>query len=154
MGPAGMQGPAGPTGPTGVVTTVSVASALPSIISVGPDWTFQGNTATVTLADNQRLTGAGAAALGANPAVTGVGIALCYQREGGTIVDFGENAWTDTSIPTSTTALPVAGSAPRTMGGTALTAGTYKVGFCVRNMNASVSINNNDWVTFWVQVTN
>jgi hypothetical protein len=152
QGATGPQGPAGPQGPSGVVTTVTLAGAAGPIAAFVTGWTFVGPIAAVTVADGQRLTGSAAAALGANP-VNGTipfDISICRQLQpAGTIAPFFQSDFITAAIVTPLERSTFAVSA--TLAG--LAAGTYNVGYCVRNP-LSQPINSNDWVNGWVMVTN
>lgn len=151
-GPTGANGAVGATGATGVVATVGAASSLPTTIAGNAiAFVFVGTTASVTVAAGQRLTGGGAAAFATTTGTAPLfSAALCFQQTAptaGVISDFYLGRWVDTTITTTRVAVPVAGTA------SGLAAGTYTVGYCVQNQG-TVAVNSNDWVNWWVHVTN
>jgi hypothetical protein len=152
-GPQGATGPAGPTGATGpqgadgVVATAAFSGQIVSIAAGAASYVFAGPTASVTLAKQQRVTGAAElplATASGTAALTRVG--LCYQTQGGPITNFVGQGY---SLMTIDNVLrPYAASGTIVLG-----AGTYTVGACVMNTGATV-ISNNDFVNGWVHVTN
>lgn len=152
-GPAGADGATGPAGATGVVTTRFFAGSVGSIAPSSPSvWAFAGPTSPVTTTTaTQRLTGAATAQMGMNagsPMQSG-DVDLCYQANGGgTLSNFsGFSNFMTTQF---------FGGERRGYAATASVvpgAGSWNVGFCVRNRGTS-AISNNDFVNGWVMVTN
>ena len=147
-GPTGATGPGGATGTTGIVTTAQLSGPISSIAASAPNFVFAGPTATLTISATQRLTGAAAAPLGTGSSTALIDIALCYALGAGSlqILSGGSNYETVTA---TTTRIPYSVAMSAVIG----TAGTYTVGFCVRN-NGAVALTNNDYVAGYVQVTN
>lgn len=149
QGPQGIQGPAGPTGPTGPTGIVSTAqiegfAGNPTASTAG--YQFVGPTATVAIATGQRVTGAVVAGLATSSGVAVARPGLCYQLGTGTITNFVGGAYIIAEIDTTRT--PVTAIASQ-----AGLVGTYKLGFCLGNTNAT-AINSNDYVNGWFQVHN
>jgi hypothetical protein len=167
-GPAGPPGPRGPEGPrgekgatgspgapgapgaTGVVQTGRFAGSIGSL-ALSADWIFAGPTASVTTNGSQRLTAAATAALGATtPGLFDTSV--CTQQVGGSVTPF--NLPQDFTRVTAETARNSFGAANSFVPA----AGTYTVGFCVKKAdvmnNAATTLDNNDWSTGWVVVTN
>ena len=146
-GATGATGAAGPQGPTGVVGTGAFSGdAGASIAGAALDYLFVGPTVSATTNANQMLVGAAEAPLG-SAAGTTFRYGLCYQPQaGGAITNF---VGIDYSIgQATTTRLSYAASATVVPG-----AGTWNVGYCVRNTGAN-ALDNNDFVNGWVQVVN
>ena len=150
-GPTGDTGPTGPTGvgvqgPSGVVATATFNGALPGSIASNANWQFVGPTAGVTITSSQRLTGAASAVLAVSSGTAQIDAGLCYQLGTGPLANFAGTG-TYLTLTVTTTEFPVAAAASVVPG----VAGTYQVGYCIRN---STTINSNDYVNGWVQVTN
>jgi hypothetical protein len=151
VGATGATGAVGAQGPSGVVTTGVFNGAMGAFAGGSAVYVFAGPTAIVTTTASQRLTGAAEAALSSSTASASTGQAvrfgLCYQpNTGGTVVNFaGSNYSLGTVFPVQRTFAAAASVVPG--------AGTWTVGFCVRN-SLSASLDNNDYVNGWVQVTN
>jgi hypothetical protein len=102
----------------------------------------------ITVADGQRVTGSAVAVLGtASGTATSVGIGLCHQATGGPIAAFEPANYTVVASISQRAIFPAAS----TIGD--LPAGSYQVGFCVRNVSPT-ALNSNDSVNGWVMVTN
>jgi len=157
QGEAGPQGPTGPTGPqgtSGVVSVHSISAAAGQVPAGGGNapWMFIGGTAIVTVANGQRIVGSGVASLGtasvspgtANP----VSFSLCWRvgGSGNPVESFYPAAFLDAQVSVR---LPYAAAATVT-----LPAGTYHVGFCVKNKSANVALQNTDFVNAWFMVVN
>jgi hypothetical protein len=148
-GATGAAGATGAQGSSGIVTTgvfnSSSDTTVPGNVSA---YVFVGNTATVTTTVGQRLTGAAEVPLYSALSASGQSFdyGLCYQPStGGTISNFaGSNYSTSNVYPDERT---FAASASLVFG-----AGTWNVGFCVRNENSNSIAS--DWGNGWVQVTN
>ncbi len=145
----GATGANGAQGPSGVVTTGVFSGPVASIAGSSFVYVFAGGTVTVTTTASQRLTGAAVVSLGSTASGTGqlIDYGLCYQPStGGAIANFmGANYASGVVYPDSRTFAAAASVLPG--------AGTWKVGFCVRNGYGSNAIDNNHWVNGWVQVT-
>jgi hypothetical protein len=135
-----------------VVTTVSLAGAVGLIPAFASSWAFVGPIAAVTIGGGQRLTGSAAAALGASTVNGAIvfDISICWQLQpAGTITPFFLSDYITAVIATPNERGTYAVAA--TLSG--LGAGTYNVGYCVRN-SSSQQLDGNDWVNGWVMVTN
>lgn len=149
QGPAGIQGPAGPIGSPGVVATALVAGPIAaSIAGSSSTYVFAGPTASVTVTNTQRITGAVTINVGLASGTSQLAdVGLCYQSNGGgTVTNFVGNfvsgfIYPNPSFITSTATI------------TGLTAGTYFVGACIRN-GGPLAIANNDYANGYFQVTN
>jgi Collagen triple helix repeat (20 copies) len=170
QGPKGDQGPVGPTGPagvngtngtngtngaTGVVSTTTIAGSILVVqstpVGMTPPWVFTGPTANVTVAAGQRITGSAVAAFG-NPSANAVTVSasLCIAPQvAGMPIDpfFASNVDASVLANPLKTMLSASGSI-------APAAGSYKVGFCLKNKSTSVNIGPNDYVNGWFIVTN
>ncbi len=159
QGPAGPPGTAGAPGATGPAGATSIAATLQFAGSIGSitggsavGYVFAGPTAVVTLTATQRLTGAASGvfglAIGTGATVTQLtDLGLCYQLGAGTITNFTGN-YTTVPVPAERREYSAA------MSVVPAAAGSYTVGFCIRNRGGSVSISNNDFMNGYVQVTN
>jgi hypothetical protein len=153
-GDAGPQGPQGPQGPTGIVATAKISGLAPQFIfganNPNQPWQFVGPTVSLTTVGSQRLTGVVAAGLGHGTSnfYMSVDIDLCYRSGGNALTNF---AGVDNYQSTYTEWLPFT----HTASGTVIPgAGTWEVGFCVRHQWSSTTLDVNDAVNGWVQVTN
>ncbi len=150
-GAIGPVGPAGAVGATGLVATAALAgSAGVSIAGNSTVYVFVGPTAQVTTTATQRLTGAAEAPLGlatGSAATTGF-VGLCYQSTaaGSVINNFVGGNYSVHRFVGGREAYPAVGTVVPG-------AGTYNVGYCVRNLGVT-AITDNDWVNGYVQVTN
>ena len=159
QGPAGAQGPQGAQGATGPAGATSIAASLQFAGSIGSitggasvGYVFAGPTSSVTISGTQRLTGAATGVfgleIGTGSTVTqNTDFGMCYQLGAGPITNFTGN-YTTVPVPAERRAYSA------TMSAVPGTAGTYTVGFCIRNRGGTVSISNNDFMNGWVQVTN
>ena len=149
-GPQGLPGPQGPQGPAGVVQVAPLSGITTLISGNSSVYVFVGQPAQVTVAAGQRLTGAAAAPLGlSSGGPFTIDYGLCYQATiaGSPVTNF-FGAGFSTAFVTTTRAVY---SAAATVVPPA--AGTYSVGFCVRN-NSPGPLNNNNHMNGWVMVTN
>jgi hypothetical protein len=107
---------------------------------------FAGPTATVTVATNtDRLVGSAEAPLGlTSGANQNMDYGLCYQTGASTVTNFVGGAFSTGQVSTQRESWAAAASVVPG-------AGTYQVGFCVRN-NGPGAISNNDFVNGWVMV--
>ncbi len=148
-GAQGTTGATGAQGPGGVVTTASVNGGGATIAQGVNLYVFTGIPATVTTTASQRLTGVAeapleSAASGAPGELFDYG--LCYQSStGGTISNFAGDDYSTGRVYQNRQTFAAASSV-------APGAGTWKVGFCVRNWGPN-SISPG-YVNGWVQVTN
>jgi hypothetical protein len=164
QGPAGPQGSAGPTGPQGpqgpqgspgpasiemIVTFNGNINSIPGNVT---SFVFAGPTATFTTTATQRLTGSGSAPLAStNGGGQFFAYGLCYQSTsaGSPVVNFNDLSKVSIgSITSDSTRISWAASASVVPG-----AGTWNVGFCVRNHNF-FPLDFNGSVSGWVMVTN
>lgn len=147
-GPAGAPGPAGPTGGTGIVATYNLNGSMGTVPSSATAYSFLGPTATVTITAGQKICGCTSAPISTS---TGTAISvrtgLGYQQGTGTITNFVGSLYS--VIEVDATRTPVAASACKT----GLAAGTYTVGFIIRN-GTSTSISSTDYLNGWIMVTN
>jgi hypothetical protein len=142
-GPQGMPGATGKPGDSGVVQTLRWAGSIGSI-AASSEWQFAGPTVLVTVNGSQRLTGAGTAAIGATTPGS-FDASLCTQTGADPVTPF--NSVSDYTTVEAEAVTNSFGAANSFVPG----AGTYTVGFCVR---PDVELNNNDWSTGWIVVTN
>jgi hypothetical protein len=111
-------------------------------------YVFAGPTTAVTTTAGQKMTGAAQAPIallaGAQQQME---YGLCYQSSDGEgeVVNFAGDNFSVGMISTTRWAWPAAASVSPG-------AGTWNVGYCVKNRGAN-SIDNNDWVSGWVIVT-
>jgi hypothetical protein len=130
------------------VRVVRFAGLVPAIAGNSSTYVFAGPTATVTIEAGDRLTGVANAPLGLTVAQTQTAdVGLCYQKGGsGAIVNFvGGNFSVHLFSSTRHTYAATSSVVPPQ-------AGTYTVGFCIRN-NGNNPINNNNYVNGWVMVS-
>lgn len=152
-GGTGATGPAGPQGPSGVVNVYSISAAAGQVPAGGVNapWTFIGGFAVVPIATGQRITGSGVASLGTasvNPGTANpVSFCLCWSENfnGATLTPFYPAAFLDAQVSVR---LPYSAAATVT-----LPAGTYRLGYCVKNKSANVALQNTDYVNAWFMVT-
>jgi hypothetical protein len=147
QGNPGQPGSTGPTGPSGVVQTLVLSSIVSgfSIAGNSSDFVFAGDTGTVTLDGNQRLTGTASLPI-YSPASSNFQQTLCYRVS-------------DDSAPIATFMGGFQGSSTvgnayvlfTASGSVIPPAGTYKVGYCVKN--PTIYTYSTDWVQGWVMVT-
>lgn len=150
-GATGAQGAAGPAGASGV-NTAPLVGGLGGITTT-PTYKFAGPTAVVDTLAGQRMTGTTVAAMrlgGGKPKAIDSG--LCYRPSaGGTISNFVGNAFI-THLVDSRPGQLYSAAASVVPG-----AGSWRVGFCVRNGNGgatSVALRNNGSLNGWIMVTN
>jgi hypothetical protein len=145
IGPAG---PAGPAGSSGVVNIAAFAGKVMQISGNASAYVFAGPTASVTTTAGQKLIGAGQAPIALLSGVQQpMEYGLCYQSADGegVLLNFAGDNFSVGMIGTTRWAWPAAASVSPG-------AGTWNVGYCVKN-NGVNSIDNNDWVSGWVMVT-
>jgi hypothetical protein len=145
IGPAG---PAGAAGPSGIVNIAAFAGKVMQISGNASAYVFAGPTALVTTTAGQKMIGAGQAPIALLSGVQQpMEYGLCYQSADGegALVNFAGDNFSVGMIGTTRWAWPAAASVSPG-------AGTWNVGYCVKN-NGANSIDNNDWVSGWVMVT-
>ncbi|MCC6328068.1 MAG: collagen-like protein [Acidobacteria bacterium] len=154
-GPTGTTGPAGPQGPQGPGGSGIIVGLYPfagPIITQFPNnssYLFAGPTVSVTLTDGQRLIGAASASILSNPGTQPGEVfdyGLCYQAAGGTINNFLDNNFLAAHKPVQLSNFSASAVVE-------LPAGTYTVGFCIRNRSAT-AIGPGDTVNGWLMVAN
>lgn len=145
QGPAGAQGPVGPQGPAGTMNVVSISAQVFPLPASPTLWIFVGNIipSVAVAGPTTRLTGAVSALL----ATTGlinvpVDLHLCTQLGTAALVPF------NASLPTAEVG-PTRSSYSAMAARSGLTAGTYRVGMCIRS---PVTLGDNDWVQGWIMV--
>jgi hypothetical protein len=143
-GAQGVQGVQGPPGPQGIISTGAFSGTF---TTDPPDstWDFIGSTTTAATAAGQGLVGSAEVPLyGSGTGFMDYG--LCYAPStGGALTNFVGGNYSTSSV---TTARQVFSASAAVAPG----AGTWTVGYCVRNRTtADIS---SDWVNGWVQVVN
>jgi len=148
VGPTGHLGPTGhigSTGPTGVVGTGTLNGGIAPAIANSNIYVFVGPTLNVTTTSAQRLVGSAVALLGSSGG-TNIWYGLCYKpSNSSTLQNWAGVDYLETAVG-ARHPYPVSASA-------APGAGTWTVGFCVKNNGAS-NLDDNNWVNGWVQVVN
>jgi hypothetical protein len=153
-GPEDPEGPIGPIGPAGpanssIAATLSLAGPVASILGNTGNYVFAGPSAVVTTTTTpQRVTGSASASLGLNAGSPQLGdVGMCYQpSSGGTVTNFYGASF-------STNLFTVDRANYATSATKLLALGNWNIGMCVRN-NSAATINNNNYLNGWVQVTN
>lgn len=144
-GRVGPTGHVGPTGPTGVVGTGTLNGGIAPTIANSNIYVFAGPTLSVTTTAGQRLVGAATALMGSSGG-TNIWYGLCYKPStSSTLQNWAGIDYLETPVAARQ---PFAVSASVAPG-----AGTFTVGFCVRNNGAS-NLDDNNWVNGWVEVVN
>ena len=130
----------------GISATAKISGFIGNPPPVDPaNFLFMGPTVLVATLSGQHLTGAAMVPLGATATVQ-IQLDLCYQPSGGgAIINFAGGNYSYIQVGTVRVGHSVAGT-------TVPGPGTWNVGACVRG--GSASINNNDYVNGWIQVTN
>ncbi len=159
---SGNPGPAGPQGTSGVLAVASFAGTISTIPAGGGNapWVFAGPTATVTVAAGQRLTGSAVGSIQhlSTTLAVPVGVNLCLlntDAPAGTAPEsFHTNTYPDVTVPVkadnSQFLHQVSSAASRVVS----SAGSYRVGLCLKNKSPSVALPANDYVNGWVIVSN
>jgi hypothetical protein len=143
------------------VQTFNLTGSVGSLAASSPSnaWAFVGPTAQVTVTTTQRITGTVTAALGHSAAGTPtLNYAICAIPGTSTVQPpTGASGvqqlatYLTVVMPADTAArMPYTVSGSKT-GGELGGAATYRVGLCT---NQSAAINNNDFITGYIQVTN
>ena len=148
-GQTGAQGPAGPPGlqgPTGIVATGRFTGFIPPIPPAETTWQFLGSQAVVTTTSTQRMTASAMVPIGVTGAAITIKLDVCYQPNvaGGTVNPFSGGNYSIVAVTPTRTSQGVAGTLVPG-------AGTWRVGACTQT---AASLDNNDFVNGWVQVTN
>jgi hypothetical protein len=143
-GPAGQTGPAGPTGPTGLVTIGSWSGGIPTIPARSMAFVFAGPTTTLTTNPTQTITASGVAALGTSEQIATseeFNLSICRQpATGGAITVLDGNSDDDfEDVIATSNRIPFAIAMSGRPG-----AGSWNVGMCVDNLNAT-DLDNNDY---------
>jgi hypothetical protein len=151
QGPTGPSGPIGPTGPNGIVNVFLIYGSVGAIAG-GPasSFVFAGPTVSITTTAGQRLTGTAEAPLGLAPGSLGQhgDVDLCYQgtAPAGPIINFSGDDYSEHQFFPERRAYPAVGSVQPG-------AGTFSVGYCVRNYGP-LELKVNDYVNGWILLTN
>jgi hypothetical protein len=172
QGPPGPAGPAGPAGPrgergdrgeqglTGPPGAAGVSATLDTLSLAGfvadverneavTEFVFIGPTAAVGLADGERITASGTAALGTHHGDVEVSLAFCLQPLGGAMRTLVPDVFTNVDVTRTRHLFPVVGTAVPG-------AGTYPFGLCLRwvggRRGCSVEIDDNDYAISWAQI--
>jgi hypothetical protein len=147
QGAQGPQGPIGPPGSSGVIASYRFMGSAwgTSIAGNSSSFVFVGGTETFTLTADTRIIASGTSTM-ATTAWVGTATfnyGVCSQRNGGTIVPLSTSLSAEVGgmlTPISVNAL------------TSLPAGSYKIGFCVRNYG-SIALDKLDYVMGWAVLT-
>ena len=144
-GATGRAGPTGHLGPTGVVGTGTLNGGIAPTIANANIYVFAGPTLSVTTTASQRLVGSAVALLGSSGG-TNIWYGLCYKPStSSTLQNWAGLDYLETPVAARQAFSVSASVAPG--------AGTFTVGFCVKNNGAS-NLDNNNWVNGWVEVVN
>lgn len=148
-GQQGAQGPGGPPGlqgPSGIVTTGRITGFIPAIAPAETTWQFLGNQAVVTTTTGQRMSASVMVPLGVTGAPVTIKLDVCYQPNvaGGTVNPFSGGNYSIVAVTSTRTSQGVAGTMVPG-------AGTWRVGACAQT---AATLDNNDFVNGYVQVTN
>ena len=120
----------------GLVSTIAASSSV---------YVFAGPTVTVTLTSTKKITGSAVAQMASTVAGGSFDYGLCYQLGAGTVTHFAGSNYMEGVMGTQRIGWAAAESVT-------LPAGTYTIGFGVRNSSAN-TINSNDWMNGWIMVT-
>ena len=152
-GPPGLAGPTGPAGAS--IETLVIAGLVDDIPgdksckSPPPefDWVFAGPTTSVGLGAQDRLTVSGSVALGISHPCTPQEISLtfCVEPDGGAIAPLMPDVYTNVPVSCTPHLFPVVASAVPG-------AGTFRLGTCVKRIDAKGDIDRNDYAIAWIQV--
>jgi hypothetical protein len=143
-GPAGQPGPTGPVGPTGLVTIGSWSGGIDPIPAHSTAFVFAGPTTSLKTSATQTITASGVAALGTSEKLATseeFNLSICRQPAAGgaiTVLDGNTDDDFEDVIATSNR-IPYAISMSGLPG-----AGSWNVGMCVDNLNAT-DLDNNDY---------
>ena len=136
----------GVQGPSGIVTTGRITGFIPAIAPAETTWQFLGNQAVVTTATGQRMSASVMVPLGVTGAPVTIKLDVCYQPNvaGGTVNPFSGGNYSIVAVTATRTSQGVAGTMVPG-------AGTWRVGACAQT---AATLDNNDFVNGYVQVTN
>jgi hypothetical protein len=143
-GPTGPAGQTGPAGPTGLVTIGSWSGGIGTIPARSTAFVFAGPTTTLKTSATQTITASGVAALGTSEQLVTseeFNLSICRQPAAGgpiTVLDGNSDDDFEDVIATSNR-IPYAISMTGLPG-----AGSWNVGMCVDNLNAT-DLDNNDY---------
>jgi hypothetical protein len=143
-GPPGPAGPAGPAGPPGPVTIGNWSGSIRTIPAKSTAFVFAGPTTTLKTNATQTITASGSAALGTSEQLVTseeFNVSICRQPAAGgaiTVLDGNGDGDFEDVIATSNR-IPYAISMSGLPG-----AGSWNVGMCVENRNATDLDNNDD----------
>jgi hypothetical protein len=145
-GATGPGGPPGLQGPSGIVATGRITGFIPAIAPAETTWQFLGNQAVVTTTTGQRLSASAMVPVGVTGAPVTIKLDVCLQPNvaGGTVSPFSGGNYSIVAVTATRTSQGVAGT---TLPG----AGTWRVGACAQT---AATLDNNDFVNGYVQVTN
>jgi hypothetical protein len=149
-GPQGPTGATGPQGPSGVVSVTPFSGVITaSIAGSSIVYVFAGSTATVTITAGQKIVACASAPLGVSTGTATADIGMCYAPfpANTPITNFVGTNYSTVEISTTRTTY----SASASISG--LAAGTYSIGFGLRN-TGTTAINDNDFLNGWVMVVN
>lgn len=146
-----------PTNPRTIIPLItSLSGSIVPIPAGGANapWTFTGPQATVSVATGQRIT---ASAIGSyapnNSLLVRTFSAICMQpTAGGTLTPINGGTGTETIFPDGSGGLSRQMGAAQTL--LVATAGSFRVGLCVRNTSGSGTALNGDRTDGWVMVSN
>jgi hypothetical protein len=143
-GPTGPTGPTGPSGPTGLVTIGSWSGQIDTIPARSTAFVFAGPTTTLKTNATQTITASGVAALGTSEQLVTseeFNLSICIRpAAGGAITVLDGNTEDDfEDVIATSNRIPYAISMSGLPG-----AGTWNVGMCVDNLNAT-DLDNNDY---------
>ena len=128
------------------MTTGRITGFIPAIAPNESVWQFLGNQAVVTTTSAQRLSAAAMVPLGVTGAAVTIKLDVCYQPNvaGGTVSPFAGGNYSIVAVTTTRASQGVAGTLVPG-------AGTWRVGACAQT---AATLDNNDFVNGYVQVTN
>lgn len=136
QGPQGLAGPTGPQGPAGFPSMVQIHSGIGGTLAPNANFVFAGLTEKITLPTSRKIFASVTAPLSASSQVA-IDYSVCWRQEGTSAVItlscrglecLSQSVHVDTVTKAFTAGAVI---------GFALTAGTYDVGFCIRNISAN-----------------
>lgn len=150
---AGNPGPQGPSGVVQIVSAVGTIGAIPLTPSGPAPWRWAGPFTTVTVVAGQRITGSGSAAF-VNPSGSAVtaSVALCISADSdaASLESLHGASFPDISLAPNSLKTLASANGSRVIS----QAGTWRLGFCIKNKSTSVNLTPNDVVNAWFMVTN
>lgn len=151
QGGTGPQGPQGPQGPAGGAATVIPFNGFAgnNIVGGATAYVFAGPTVSVTITAGQKIVAVASAPLATVTGTTTGEIGICYAVPplNSPIINFVGGSYSVVEFTTTRNTY----TASATISG--LAAGTYTVGFGVKNTGAAI-LNDNDYLNGWVMVVN